>query len=167
MFFREKIINSLDEILESLYRFRFFGKILVGYQVEYDRDFGYEIYQHLLSRKYQVDFMDERITINNAHNIYGEVKCIISNRLHVLIYGARYGAIPIPLIDIKKHLKIVGIFQDCQLDNLLLDLNQKGDELTRMLSIIVDSQDKYRKQIDSLEEAYSELSHKLISRIFI
>jgi polysaccharide pyruvyl transferase WcaK-like protein len=68
---------------------------------------------------------------------YDGVELVLSNRLHVLLFAASRGAIPIPLLDGAKHSKIVGIFQDENLADLIFNIKgvkSLDDHLSEVMS---------------------------------
>jgi polysaccharide pyruvyl transferase WcaK-like protein len=54
---------------------------------------------------------------------YNKAALILSNRLHVLLFAASRGAIPVPMVEREKHLKIVGLFHTVGLDDLVFDIS--------------------------------------------
>lgn len=161
----ERVIKALEHVLKNLNHKKAFSKIVVGYQVGYDQKFCKQIYRHF-QNQYQIEFQEERITVNTARNIFEKAKYIISNRLHVLLYGARYGALPIPLINSEVHLKIIGIFEECDLDSLVIDINHEGDDLNKRLTAIVQTQNETIYNIGQVVDRYSKQSNQMISNIF-
>lgn len=68
--------------------------------------------------------------------IYGKVRFCISNRLHVLLFAASQGALPIPLINKLEHTKITGIFKKVGLETLIFDVGSDFDLDEHILHII-------------------------------
>lgn len=54
--------------------------------------------------------------------VYVESKFVVSNRLHVLLFGMFLGCIPIPLISNAENGKVRGMFVDAGLQELCLDI---------------------------------------------
>jgi polysaccharide pyruvyl transferase WcaK-like protein len=73
----------------------------------------------------QVDWTNDGIKCLFAN--YSSTRFIVSNRLHVLLFAASLGAVPIALISPKKDTKILGIFQDNKLERLVLDITSDTD----------------------------------------
>ena len=163
--YSERVIEALEKVLVSLNDNHAFSKILVGYQVGYDEKFCLQIFEHFHS-KYPIEFMDERITVNSARDIYEKTKYVISNRLHVLLYGARFEALPIPLINSAVHVKIIGVLEECNLESLVIDINLQEDSIKKKLSAIIKNQNETIQSIGKIEERYKDQSRELITNIF-
>lgn len=58
---------------------------------------------------------------------YENVKFVISNRLHVLIFALSRGAMAVPYIDRVKHTKITGVFEDIGLSDVIFDIASSGN----------------------------------------
>ena len=84
---------------------------------------------------------------------YESVEIALSNRLHVLLFSASRGAIPVPIIDREKHLKITGLFETVGLEDLIFDIldetsldehfdyiNKNAEEIKGRIALIFSSQ---------------------------
>ncbi|WP_439584280.1 polysaccharide pyruvyl transferase family protein [Dyadobacter bucti] len=109
--FRELLINTNQQSL----------KIVVTYQVKYDEEASRQIFESL-KNEFNVEFIDSKLTLQDANRIYGSAKFIVSNRLHVLLLALKCGALSFPLVDQKDNTKITSIFQDNNLKDLILDV---------------------------------------------
>lgn len=161
--YQEKLFQLVDRISNTLVNENSNYKILVSYQVEHDYSFCKEVFS-LLKGRYNVSFIEEMITTSNAESIYRGVKYIFSNRLHVLLYGYKFGALPIPMIDSKEHLKITGIFEDAKLGKLILDINNLNMDLF-LDDLIKNSLIKYNRLVN-VEKKYTLESEQLMTEIF-
>ena len=97
-----------------------------------------EIYDQL-SDVSNLTLCKELITLDNAAEYYGKAKYILSNRLHVLLLGYKYGAPTICVSDIEKHRKIRGIFTDNGLQDVLLDFNTSSKQLLSQLAALTEN----------------------------
>lgn len=95
--------------------------IQITYQVGTDANFAHELYQTLSRQHDNVFLVEELITLENAGSFYGHAQLVFSNRLHTLLLSYKYGAVPIGFIDKSNQKKIVGIFEDVGLEDLLID----------------------------------------------
>ncbi len=96
-------------------------KMYVFYQVEGDRDFCKEIYESLKS-DFDITFLDRTIVMDTLDECYNNFAYHISNRLHSILVGYKYGSFPIALIDTERHVKISSLLTDAKLDALMLDV---------------------------------------------
>jgi polysaccharide pyruvyl transferase WcaK-like protein len=117
---KELLFNSLDSIVA-----RTQGKILLAYQVKFDKEFQELLYQRYKS--HDVELRDLSKLISENEKLFRQCKYVISNRLHVLLLAMSKGALPIALIDPKENSKIQGIFQDADLDTFLNDYTSYSD----------------------------------------
>lgn len=96
------------------------SKIRVCFQVDYDKQFSYEIYTKLQEEKFDVEFIDSTLTIEKALEVYADSLCVLSNRLHVLMLALKVGTMPIPVVQKKRNPKIINIFDDNGLHDLMI-----------------------------------------------
>ena len=73
--------------------------VLLYYQVESDFDFMNRLYQS--TKGENVEFLKNIVWYDDL-SVYEDAKCIISNRLHSILVGAVYGAIPLACISEHK-----------------------------------------------------------------
>jgi polysaccharide pyruvyl transferase WcaK-like protein len=86
----------------------------------------------------------------NILAIYSDTKIVLSNRLHVLLLAASKGALAIPVISLKKHTKISGIYQDNNLEALIFDLDSEND-ICEHINYIINNKSYY---IDLYEKVF-------------
>lgn len=92
--------------------------IKLAFQVTFDEEYQYKL-ARLVSPKLNVLDMTESLTDNS--NIYGGVKYVVSNRLHVLLLALSAGATPIAIIDFVSNEKILSVFEDAGLGHLVFN----------------------------------------------
>lgn len=71
-------------------------------------------------------------------DIYGRSRMVLSNRLHVLLFGAAAGALPIALVSSQANAKIVGVYQAAGLERLLLHTDTGEAIATQLHRVIRD-----------------------------
>lgn len=96
------------------------NKVLLTHQCNADLTFMAEI-KDFFSDNENVLLVVDPLTLDNAQNFYGRAKMVVSNRLHVLLLAYKYGALSVCLTDLQNHKKIVSIFEDAGLSDLLVD----------------------------------------------
>jgi len=159
--YKECVLNALKIIIGVLGR----RKIKVGYQVERDRAFCFELFDSLRDID-DLEFIESRIDVDNAFDVYNDVKYVISNRLHVLLYAYKFGALPMALINMNEHIKITGIFKDAYLDDLLLDLTKNNIEIEEKTREIVTQEAVLRQRLNDIERYYIDKSKEILKGIF-
>lgn len=102
--------------------------ILLAWQCDYDKQVLEEIYDRFCDLG-NIQLANELITLQNAQEYYGKASIVLTNRLHVMLLGYKYGALTVGLTDIREHTKIYGIFKDEQLENHLIDINSTDDDI--------------------------------------
>lgn len=104
----EKVFADLKSIL---HKFRLSGyEIELYYQVESDKEETFRLYEKLKSEK--VTIRKSLLWFNDIEKYYSDKSFVISNRLHSLLFGAAYGAIPIARISDDSHtVKIEHVFK--------------------------------------------------------
>lgn len=118
-------LRSLDLVLEAFYAH--YGekmKVIVAYQMEEDANFSELVYARL-KEKYNATYIDHQMKLNELEKYYGIVDYHISNRMHSLFGGYKYGSLPVALIDVENHTKISATLKDCGLDELSVDIYKK------------------------------------------
>lgn len=103
------------------------AKIYVTYQVEEDKKFC-EYVAEQLKATYNVEFVDHQLRLSDMEKYYGCVDYHVSNRMHSLLVGYKYGSLPIALINIEKHIKIAATLKDSQMENLMVDIEASDAE---------------------------------------
>lgn len=117
--YQEKVIKKCDEIIANLYRDG--AKLYFCYQVLEDKDFCNYIYDRF-KKKYNSELIEQQLGLDDASEIYSKCTYNISNRLHSLLLGYKYGALPIALLDQKKNFKIQQTMVDSGLGELSIDV---------------------------------------------
>lgn len=81
------------------------------YQVDRDRDFMEKLAEHLGIAK--------PVAVSDDLSAYSDIDAVISNRLHVLVFGMSRGAVPIAILK-ECNQKVRSLLQDIGLDACIL-----------------------------------------------
>lgn len=141
-------------------------KVIIAYQVK--EDYVYSAYLFSKLRElFKVEFVDEQMTLDNAGDIYSKVKYNLSNRMHSLLLCYKYGVLPIPIVDFKENIKIISTFEDSNLHDLLLDVNNMDSLLLEdKLNQILENDEFYYDRIVSVENEKFEEINECLKDIF-
>lgn len=150
----EKVLEELNACMDNKM------KLCVAYQIDEDEHFSKIIYERFKD-KYPTEYIDHRMNLNELEKYYGNVDFHISNRMHSLLVGYKYGSLPIALIDTKVHTKISATFSDCNLQELMIDIydgnienqvvflyNNLEDLLRKLIACEKDNQTKIDETLD-------------------
>lgn len=158
--YEEAVITQCNHML-SFFR-QVYGealKVYVGYQVKADKQLCHKIYEQFHA-EYNMIFMEEQMKLDTMDKVYSKVDFHISNRMHSLLFGYKYGSLPIALIDTNKHIKIVATYRDCGLENLMVDVF--NDEFSKKAEKIVENKEE---EFNKLIKCEDEQVQKIISVI--
>ncbi|VFQ46557.1 polysaccharide pyruvyl transferase family protein [Desulfoluna butyratoxydans] len=158
----DKLKNAILMLSDALMS-QYHCSIQVTYQVQSDYPFAHEIYKLLSSRHDRVEFKSELITLDNALSFYGNAQLVFSNRLHTLLLACKYNSVPIGFIDKLNQQKIVGIFEDADLGELLLNLNDICEDFSFSF---LDFRN-LKTKIVAIEERFSKNIKHTMSHIFL
>jgi hypothetical protein len=103
---------------------------VVSWQVGRDRDYCEGLARSLGIRF--IDFGADRPTLTQMAELYRQCRLVVSNRLHVLLIAAAYGAAAFPLVD-REETKVRGIFETAGLDDLIIDTDAGLDEVSPLM----------------------------------
>lgn len=132
--------------------------IHVFYQVEADKEISYELYKRINCNS--VTYNSKCLWFNDM-DYYKNKKVIISNRLHVLIVGMKYSAIPVPVLGtLESGNKVRRIFESLGLDKNILYVNDYKSE-NKLGKIVCQCNNKireiYNRQNQSLKETFRDI----------
>lgn len=156
----QPIIEHLKQILPAD------KKIKIVYQVKYDQQPAKEIYNSLLEFN-NVEFLDEKLDLQTAADLYKNADYIISNRLHVLLLGTIQQVLAFPLVISGDNDKIINIYKDNGLQDCILYLkdetNKNKNVINKMIADLILEKRKLQHIIDKNDETISAV----ISKSFI
>lgn len=109
------LLEELNDLLPAITEAEYSVDVL--YQVKEDKIFAEELQKEL--KGYKINVVPKCIYYDDL-TIYSNYDFVFSNRLHVLLLAAKYGAIPFALISNNvKEQKIANIFSSIGMDDLL------------------------------------------------
>lgn len=150
--YQQKMIEMCDQIINLISKEN--DEIIFCYQVQEDKDYCQEIY-NFFKNKYNCKMVAHQIRLSDAEKTYGSSDYIISNRMHSLLFAYKYGALPIALIDSKKHTKIQQTFDDCDLHELIVDIYSGTKK--EIQYIAKNSKNLYKKLIEVEKQKQKEI----------
>lgn len=115
------------------------SKIIICYQVAFDRQASIQLYNLLKEDFENIELVDKCLNLSEADALYSTAKCLLSNRLHVLMLGIRNDSLSVPLIKKTDNKKIYDIYLDNNMGEQILDLAETPDKNLRQLSTILES----------------------------
>ncbi len=166
--FIEATLRRCEELLEQL-NSALSGrmKVCVAYQIAEDQEFSRIVFDRLKT-VYETEYIDHQMRLDELETCYGCVDFHISNRMHSLLAGYKYGSMPLALIDTQKHVKIAATFADCDLREFMFDIYEPVD--SRQVSELVChredllqklfqcEQDQQARIVSTLEYVFSQES---------
>lgn len=146
----EQVLHEINKMLDGQMQ------VLVAYQISEDAEFARIVYDRLQS-VYATEFVDHQMRLEDLETYYGNVDYHISNRMHSLLVGYKYGSLPIALIDTKKHVKIAATFSDCDLDELMIDIYDTVD-VERLNNLVHNTEAEMQKLFACEKEKQEDLA---------
>lgn len=136
-------------------------KVELYYQVQKDQTFMQTLYKYLNDDR--IIFRENLLWFDNI-NYYADKDLVISNRLHSVLVGASYGAVPIAYIDNDALVvKIRDVFQS-SFDEPYLDYMTSNRSLNTIKNIL-ENKDKYQNHIAYIYKRNKLLCQKTIKSI--
>lgn len=154
--FVETTLQRCEELLAQLSK-AMDGKmkVCVAYQIAEDEAFS-KIVCDRLSRNYETEYIDHQIRLDELEMYYGDVDYHISNRMHSLLAGYKYGSLPLALIDTQNHVKIAATFSDCDLDELMFDIHEPID-VQRLVNLVHNRQETLEKLFECEQDKQAQI----------
>ncbi len=148
----DKFINNIVSILRQMKnKLDNKIKVIVFYQVEYDAVFMESIYHRLASlNEFDVQFIPDRIRLKDVEKLYGNLHFHISNRMHSIFLGFKYGSLPIALLD-DSNRKILSTFEDASFTDLIVKIGSEENHIINRVNDIFDNQELYLKRLITYE----------------
>ena len=153
----EKLHVFLDKVSDCIPN----PHLIFAYQVKEDRRIALELYEHF-DGQYDCEFVDEQLDLGTVESVYGKSAFHISNRLHSLLLGYKYGSLPIALLEQKKHYKVTSVFKDSGLDDLMFDLNDELDE--KRIEKVCENRELYYNNVINKEKEYSDMVDEILNK---
>lgn len=162
--YRKKIEETVKQIVLGIYN-KIQGNIVFSYQCDEDELFMNSILRQLPPIPNLI-MSKELVTLDNAKKYYGNAALILSNRLHVLLLGYKFGAPTVCVSDIENHRKIQGIFLDNGLEANLLDYNLSADVLNELILKKMANRNSIEENYRSVERANYQKLLDVFSCVF-
>ncbi|GAA4785526.1 hypothetical protein GCM10023231_11790 [Olivibacter ginsenosidimutans] len=160
----EPVLVRLKEILSvgSLHE----KEIVVAYQVLFDRDSSLQIVDFLSQDGWNVRLIDEKLTLDTAEQLYKNAAFVISNRLHVLLLAVQVETMAFPLVASLDNAKIVNIYKDNSLEDILLNMEDDSSVNLRRFVNILDNKDETLKRVAKISSSNRQLIENEVSHLF-
>lgn len=137
-------------------------KLIFLYQVKKDKDISKRMYDHFKDT-YQSEFVEEQVNLDTAKEYYCKASYNISDRMHSLLLGYKYGALPVAVIDTDKNVKIGQTFKDANLEKLIIDIYKGKTE--NVLQILENKDMLMNKLLDVEKDKQKEITN-ILDKIF-
>lgn len=130
-----RLKESIKVVLDSLVKQDQEKSIVIGYQASADKDFSKVLYE-ALKGDYNIMLCPDQVIVHTLEKTYNDVEFVLSNRMHVLLFAYKFGALPIAVTDAAQHSKISEVFKESGLDDLLVDITRPiNDEQLKRFTI--------------------------------
>lgn len=139
-------------------------RMIVSYQVKYDREASREL-ADLFADTFDVEFVDELLSLEKALQLYRKVDLMLSNRLHVLLLGKICQTLAIPVINPEDNKKIAGIYRDNDLYHTVLDYRMAAPRLREQLNTLRQQRDTLLQQAQQVIARNAEIIKNEITDI--
>ncbi len=140
-------------------------KVVVFYQVEFDAHFMENIYKHLSAlNEFDVQFISNRIRLNDVEKLYARFHFHISNRMHSIFLGFKYGSLPIALID-ESNKKIISTFKDASFTDLIIKIGSEENQIIKRVTEILENQESYLRRLITYENECQEKIENTLKKI--
>ncbi len=159
--YKEQLTQTIVYVINELCKQNY--NVVLSYQGGKDLDYMKYIYNKV-SQNNHIQLLEEMITLDNAEKYYGNAKYVLSNRLHCLLLGYKFGSPTICLTDTNKHQKIVGIFKDNGLLNAVIDINQSLEDIVSKIERI--NLNEIESRYKTAERNNQEVLNKIVDNIF-
>lgn len=136
--------------------------IIVAYQIEGDAVFSEMVFNRL-KPKYNVKYINHQMNLSDLKKYYGTVDYHISNRMHSLLVGYKYGSLPVALIDKNEHTKISSALEDNGLENLIIDIYDSN--VNEKVKNLIMQRKKIMKKIFNIESINERKIYTILDKI--
>ena len=116
-------------------------EIVIAYQVLYDKEPSHQLYKELSNKGLKVRLLDRKLLIDDAVKLYSGAKFVLSNRLHVLLLAFQANTIAFPFIKKTDNNKIISIYNDNNLNYLIIDTNDNLNSIKEILARNISKRD--------------------------
>lgn len=162
--FIDATLKKLDMVLETFSSV--LGckmKIIVAYQIEEDAAFSKMVYERL-KMKYNVEYINHQMKLDELEKYYRMVDYHISNRMHALLAGYKYGSLPVALIDAGEHTKISATLLDNDLEELMIHIYDSDEQ--EKVSKMINQRETMMKKLFDVESSNVKKIYAVLDGIF-
>ena len=160
--YQENLVVVLDKIVDLVCR-QWSKRLIVAYQVDYDSEFSQRLVQRYVE-PYDVEFVDQKLNVQDALELYSNALMVFSNRLHVLLFAIMAGSLPIAVIDSDRQSKVTGIFLDAELSSLVLDIHSDLEQVMK-LNMLVNEMNLIKERIKRYRQNRELLGQTLLTQM--
>ncbi|MBL8812334.1 MAG: polysaccharide pyruvyl transferase family protein [Planctomycetaceae bacterium] len=152
-----------QQLLSSVQRLasQFSLRPVVIEQVRFDRDVSDRMQRVLKSDI--VRFEGTQESCDAVFGRYEHSKVLLSNRLHSLLFSWSRGAIPVPVVDRNSDRKIIGLYDQYGLSDLVIDAESIGTLHSRVTQILTDA-GSVRARLSSVFEREGRLLREILRK---
>jgi polysaccharide pyruvyl transferase WcaK-like protein len=117
-------LNNIIELFKKVVAANVVGTnttLVFAYQVKEDLPVIEEMLNSIKDFDVKTVLIEEQLNFTDAINLYNGAKYVLSNRLHVALLALLNDAPAYVITDVKEHHKLVNVFNDLSLSELLID----------------------------------------------
>lgn len=155
---KDEFLVSLKTVISFLQNLNF--NIEFYYQVDADKAFNEELCGMFDSER--VSFLPKKIWYDSL-SYYENKKFVVSNRLHSLITGAVYGALPIAIVNSESKVRKIEEVFECSFENYKYHIVESGS--VPNLNYIVDKYKTLKESIEADVRRNCQLCKEVIANI--
>jgi len=142
------------------------SRIIVAYQVKYDRDASIDLVNELAQSFPNIELLDKKLLLNDAERLYSGAKCVISNRLHVLLLAMQVDSLALPFVYETDNRKITSIYKDNQLSFMILPCNEKTSVLADKVNYVLKNKAQILEEFRKLVYKNKKLIRYKMDEVF-
>jgi len=143
------------------------SRIILSYQVKYDRDACFEVCDLLIHEFPNIEVLDRKLLLKDAEDLYAGAKCVLSNRLHVLLLAMQTNTLAIPFINDVDNRKVTSIYNDNQLGGYMLYSDGEAFSERDKLKFILENEVEIMQKFKSLVRKNKDLIIKNLDQVFL
>lgn len=161
--YKELLTNSILKVIDCLHNLDNDYNFIFCYQVDEDKEYVNYLY-NIVKKKYSCSYLSKKITMDNIEDVYSNSIINISNRMHSLLLGYKFGTLPLAIIDKKNHIKITGTLVDNDLEDILFDINNL--DLSTIKDLYCNDKTALYNKIINIEKYNQEQIRNILDFIF-
>lgn len=159
--------NYLDQLAQNLIRALEITvldqeEIILAYQVAEDLESLSYLKEILERHQYKCRLLPEQLSFSEAICLYSGAKLLYTNRLHVALLSILNQTLPLIITDLKQHHKLVNVFKDLDLEELLIDTHAHAE-----ISFDRDAEDQYLEKFKCHKQQKARTITDHFERLFL